>query len=262
MDLVVTTVREHYAAEMDTARQFASALNVPFVQRESRSVGNIKAAYGVNNILVFSRRKGPVVYTEGGEFFFHLSMAELRIKNIINGKDDHMVTAMELKSGMSVLDCTLGLGTDAIVASFIAGTAGKVIGLEHSPVVALVTRYGLQNFSGDNSEINHSMRNIQVCNLDYHQYLTRLPEKSFDIVYFDPMFRHPIQSSSNLKPLRYLADARPLDTLALQRARRIARNRVIVKETSNSPEFTRLGITTVFGGKYSSIQYGMLEAGG
>lgn len=262
MNLMVTTVREHYAADIDTARQFAAELKVPFVPRGGKSVTDLKNEYGVDSLLVFSKRKGPVVHTEGGEFFFHLSMAELRIKNIINGKHDHMIAAMELTPGMTVLDCTLGLGTDAIVASFIAGNSGQVIGLEHSPVVALITRYGLQNFSCDNSEINQCMRNIRVCNWDYHRYLAQLPENSVDIVYFDPMFRHPIQGSSNLKPLRYLADARPLDASVLQKARCIARKRVIVKETKNSSEFTRLGIHTVFGGKYSSIHYGMLAAGG
>lgn len=59
-------------------------------------------------------------------------MAELRIKNIIDGNPDHMTTVMGLTKGMSALDCTLGLGTDAIVASYIAGESGLIQALEGS----------------------------------------------------------------------------------------------------------------------------------
>lgn len=49
-----------------------------------------------------------------------------------------MVEAMDLKPKMSVLDCTLGLGTDATVASYIVGENGKVVGLESATLIYLI----------------------------------------------------------------------------------------------------------------------------
>lgn len=202
------------------------------------------------------------VHTDDGEYFFHLSMAELRIKNLINGKHDHMITAMGLAAGMSVLDCTLGLATDAIVASFVAGEAGKITGLESSPVIALVAELGLQHFVGEANQkydITSALRRIKVENADFNHYLEALPDNSFDIVYFDPMFRNPIYKSSNLNPIRSLADKRPLGIAAVKQACRVAKRKVVVKEAAGSREFERLGITTTTGGKYSSVQYGIID---
>jgi ubiquinone/menaquinone biosynthesis C-methylase UbiE len=95
--------------------------------------------------------------------------------------------------------------------------------------------------------------------VDYHQYLKLLPDNSFDIIYFDPMFRNPINKSSNLKPIRTLADMRSLTTESIKEARRVAKKRVVIKEAAGSNEFTRLGIVTTVGGKYSSIKYGIID---
>jgi hypothetical protein len=261
MDLLVTTAYNPSCAIETLGRQIAAEFNVPFTVREKNSLATLKDNFGVSTLVV-ATQKGPIVHTPGGEYFFHLHMAELRIKNLKNGKHDHMITAMALEPGMAVLDCTLGLATDAIVASFITGSQGKIVGLEASTVIALVTKLGLQNFSSDDDSITASLQRICVENIDYHDYLTALPAQSFDVVFFDPMFRHPIYRSSNLKPLRYLADTRPLSLEALHQACRIAKKRVVVKEAQNSSEFRRLGISATVGGKYSSIHYGVIEAGG
>ncbi|MCP6429085.1 hypothetical protein NL523_27605, partial [Klebsiella pneumoniae] len=91
----------------------AGKLAVPFVPRNHYSLAALKEKYELNALIVVTTT-GPIVHTSAGEYFFHLSMAELRIKNLLNGNHDHMVTAMGLRPGMSVLDCTLGLATDAI----------------------------------------------------------------------------------------------------------------------------------------------------
>lgn len=261
MDTVVTTVRNYSSREQQLGLEFATALKTAFVVRNNDSLESIMQKYKARTILVVTK-KGPVVYTPGGEFFFHLSMAELRIKNLKNGKHDHMVDAMALTPGMSVLDCTLGLATDAVVASFTVGDAGKVVGLESSPLVALIARYGLTYYNGAGEELNSALRRIMVQEVDYHQFISSLPDRSFDVVYFDPMFRYPVKNSSNMKPLRFLADDRPLHPGIIKDACRIARQRVVVKELRGSSEFKRLGLTTVFGGKYSSISYGVVETGG
>ncbi len=260
-NLVVTTTYKPSDSLLSLANQFAERLNCPITPRKHYSLERIRQEYNVDHVLVIME-KGPVLHVNGcSEFFFHLSMAELRIKNIINGKHDHMVNAMGLTAGMSVLDCTLGLATDAIVASFVTEWKGKVTGLEISPVVSLITGYGLLNFNNKCPEITESLRRINVINADYNSYLQKMPDKSVDVVYFDPMFRRPVKESSNMKPLRYLADPRPLDSHSLAEACRVATYRVIVKEANGSPEFQRLGITRVTGGKYSGVNYGIIELG-
>lgn len=261
MDLVVTTVQHPSDAINTLAGYIASTLHIPFVARDKHSLMALKIHYQVDNIIV-AAQKGPLVNTPGGEYFFHLNMAELRIKNLLNGKHDHMVSAMSLEAGMSVLDCTLGLATDAIVASFVAGPTGTVLGLETSPVVAFIASYGLQHFITDEQDITEALRRIRVNHTHSYNYLKSLPDNSYDIVYFDPMFRHPIHSSSNVKPLRYLADNSALTKNTLKEACRVAKKRVVVKESIKSNEFTRLGIDLIYGGKYSSVHYGVIEIGG
>jgi len=258
MDLLVTTIQNPSYTIEQLAQQIAKTLQIPFIPRDRCSLIAMRNSYQAENVIVVTK-EGPVVHTLGGEYFFHLSMAELRIKNLINGKNDHMIAAMSLTAGMSVLDCTLGLATDAIVASFIVGHSGKVVGLEASPIIAFIASYGLQHFNHNEERITKALRRIQVQHMNCHDALKNLPNNSFDIVFFDPMFRQPIYSSSNLKPLRYLADNSPLAESTIIEACRVARKQVVIKEANHNNEFERLGITTICGGKYSSIQYGIIK---
>ena len=75
------------------------------------------------------------------------------------------------------------------------------------------------------------------------------------------MFRHPLLASENLNPLRYAADHRAATPELIAAARRVARHRVVMKETSKSGEFARLGFPEVVGGKYSPVHYGVLRVG-
>lgn len=259
MNCIITTAVKPDTTLEQTARAIAGQLPALFVARAGQSLEQLKTSHQTDVIIAVTK-KGLVAHTANGDFFFHPSMAQLRIKNLISGKDDHMVSAMNLTAGMSVLDCTLGLGTDAIVASYVTGPCGQVTGLEAAKIISLITDSGLKHYQTDG--IDAALRRINVVHADYHHYLAGLPEKSFDIVYFDPMFRRPIDSSSNIKPLRQLADNRALTPAALRQAVRVARKRVVIKETRHSGVFAELGIKHTTGGKYSSIHYGMIEAGG
>ncbi|MBP2635905.1 MAG: rsmJ [Firmicutes bacterium] len=259
MDLIVTTAQQTIPCISRQAEEIAKRLAVPFIPRKHSSLAALKEQYGINQLIV-ATANGPVVHTPAGEYFFHLSMAELRIKNIVNGNHDHMVTAMNLRTGMSVLDCTLGLATDAIVASFVTGETGRVVGLESSPIITVVADYGLQHFVVDSEvDITSALRRVKVENADYSERLQAVADNTFDIVYFDPMFREPIFKSSNVNPIRSLANMQPLTAEAIRQACRVAKEKVVVKEAAGSSEFARLGITTVVGGKYSSINYGIID---
>lgn len=257
---VITTSQNPSGSLQDHACAVAQQSGACFINRDHYSLAAIKELCNTDCILVFTQ-KGPILQTPQGEYFFHLSMADLRIKNLIIGKHDHMIAAMQLTSGMSILDCTLGLGTDAIVASFATGSNGYVTGLESSELIALIARLGLSEFQHDLLGITQALRRIQVIHADYCEYLALLPDNSYDIVYFDPMFRQPVYASSNFKPFRELADKRPLSLTAVNEACRVARTRIVMKEKRGSAEFERLGFTQIVGGKHSSIHYGIKEVG-
>ena len=255
---IITTGRKEQETSRQLAEKIAAELNIPLVERKKRSADRLKKEYAADFILV--AKDGMLrLLTPTGELFFHPNMAHLRIKNLRKGLGDHMVEAMQLKEGMTVLDCTLGMGADAIVASFVAGDNGQVTGVEVNPYLAAVIRHGCANFTADNQSVCAAMRRVKVESADYLDYLKTRPDKSFDIVYFDPMFRHPLEKSASLAPLRGAADHRPVSPEAIAEARRVAKKRIVFKENSRSHEFQRLGMDYVLGGKYSAVHYGVIE---
>ena len=164
---------------------------------------------------------------------------------------------------MRVLDCTLGLAADALVAAHAVGETGSVCGLESVPLIALMTRFGLDslqtNFADASPELRAAAGRIEVVPTDHAACMPELTDDAFDVVYFDPMFRRPKKSSSGIQSLRDYADARPLTRETLQQALRVAKSRVVIKELSGSSEFARLGIRHFAGGQHSSLQYGILH---
>ncbi len=259
LSTIVTTGRKVKDSSIALAKETARRLNIPFVQRHTESIAELREKHGVDFVLV--AKKGLLVLdTRDGEFFFHPNMAHLRLKNLRFGDGrDNMVEAMNLKAGMSVLDCTLGFGTDAIVASFAVGESGSVTGLESSPLIAEVTGYGLANYHAENYPIQEAMRRICTISSDYLDYLRQAEDNSYDVVYFDPMFRYPLMESRNLNPLRLAANHDPVSREAVNEAIRVARHRVVLKENARSEEFERLGFPMIAGGKYSKVHYGVIE---
>jgi hypothetical protein len=88
-----------------------------------------------------------------------------------------------------------------------------------------------------------------------------LPDNSYDIVYFDPMFRIPVRSSSAMAPLRAFAEERPLAEADVRHAVRVARKRVVLKDHRDSGEFRRLGFALARKSS-SPVAYGVIECDG
>lgn len=258
-NFIVTTTRKPDAATEDLAQKISEKLGGQFIRRENFSFDALKKSHGAENILLVKKNSLSVVTVEG-ELFFHPNTAHLRIKNLRGGDGDRLIDALKISAGSKVLDCTLGLGSDAIVESFIVGESGKVVALENNPLIAEVVGYGLKNFLDDSPHILQAMRRIDVINADCGEFLKTCADKSFDAVYFDPMFRRPIQKSSGLNPIRPLADTRPLTPEIIREACRVAKFRVVMKEHSGSTEFSRLGFKVADGGKYSSVAFGVIES--
>lgn len=258
--LVTTALRKNSWVE-DQAKGIANRLNMPYVARDDYSLQQLAAKFNGKGLLVVSR-SNLIAYIAGQEFFYHPGMSKLRIKSLEDGYNDQMINAMGLQPHKSVLDCTLGLGSDALVASHVVGSAGMVIGLEINPLLAYIVTAGMKSYPTDDPAMIQALNGIKVVNCDYRTYLKALPSASVDVIYFDPMFRKPLLKSSSMSPLRGLAHHHPVDEGSLLEACRIARGRVVLKERANSGEFARLGFSTVIGGKNSPVAYGVIEVGG
>ena len=257
--LIITTAQRPDAGTARQAEEIARELGVPYIQRNKESLEIISQG-SQNNILVVAS-KGLKLITPQGDFVFHPSMSKLRIRNMVRGEGDALAAAMDLSPGNTVLDCTLGLGADAILTAFAVKSAGRVIGLESNPLLAFIVKEGLRTYKDENQDLNEAMRRVEVICANHQEYLTKQLDASFDVVYFDPMFRRPVSRSSSMEPLRRLAIPDAVTVETINEAKRVAARRVVLKETRNSPEFARLGFHQVVGGRYSPVAYGIITKG-
>ena len=79
----------------------------------------------------------------------------------------------------------------------------------------------------------------------------------FDVVYFDPMFRRPVQGSVSMDALRPLAYEHPLSSDAIRLALELA-PRVVIKER-NEYVLREYGCQEFVGGKYSRVKFGIIR---
>ena len=226
------------------------------MERQHRSIPLLREFYQAANVVVWENGR-PLLHALSGErLFFHPSMAKNRLSFYRKkGERDMMMKAIDLQPGESFLDCTFGLGSDAIVASYLS-QYGDILGLESSPPLAFVVSWGMKNYQSRMSWLDDAIHRIRLINRDHCEYLAELPDNSFDVVYFDPMFREPMLKSVSMNPLRPLTNHKALDTESIQQARRIARQRVVVKERLSSGELDRLGCQQIMHSKNNSIAYG------
>lgn len=259
--MIVTTPHEAGAALAARAQQLAREWDVSFVERRKQPLSRL---YAHDFDVLVVTESGFKAYRQGQDkpLFFHPGMAMLRIKRLLRGDTDAMVQAFGLAEGDVVLDCTLGLAGDSIVASYAAGASGRVVGLESQHLLARVMADGLSRYESGIQELDTAMRRIEVRNENHLTFLTQCENNSFDIVYFDPMFFTPIETSESISPLRPFADHTPLTEEAVTEAKRVARRRVVMKNHSQSPDFVRFGFRRVPKATERSFTYGIIDTGG
>ena len=135
-----------------------------------------------------------------------------------------------------LLDCTFGLGADALFAARVVGPGGKVVAIEKSlPLFAVASEPLRQPWA-------EGFAPIDLRHADSAELLPLLEAKSFDVVLFDPMFGRPNRSSNAFGMLRRYADSAPLTAQMLTDARRVARRWVVIKGSRYSKDFKKLGL--------------------
>ena len=211
------------------AREACTELGLRFVPRKKRSVSKMSREYAAHVIVAGKERYEYYPKGAAAPFFFHPNSAAFRLKRLARGETDPMIVACNLQEGDSFLDCTLGIGSDSIVAAFVTGSKGKVVGVEANPNVAFIVGKGMQTYDTSELPLTACMRHIEVVCSEAVAYLKSLPDNSFDIVYMDPMFEEIIEESNNFEALREAGEHLALTKEWVDEAIRVAKRRVVLK---------------------------------
>lgn len=245
------------SAAIETAKAMAAQLGVAYVERPHNQVLEaFMAAQGLAAVIVLEK-DGPRIHSEHGTFAYHPGMAEIRVQQLLRGAPDHLVRALDLHPGARVLDCTLGLASDAAVSACVAGSTGRVVGLEASLLLHFAVQHGLAHYECKTPLLTAALRRVEAVHAVAAEYLATCAPNSFDVVYFDPMFRHPVQGSKAMEALRPLSLEEPLARSTVELALKVA-PRVVIKERSEYL-LAEYGCQEYVGGKYSRIKFGIIR---
>lgn len=239
MSTVITTAGRPDDQSLQLALEASAILGYPIVERKKQSVSRMQNTHGSAVIVAGKNRYDLYRIGMDEPFFFHPNSAAFRLKRLMNGETDPLIEITQLQKDDSFLDCTLGLGSDSIIASFIAGENGKVLGIEADPAVAFITGCGLRSFPTESEQLVQAMTRIEVIQSEAVEFLSLQPDSSWDIVYIDPMFHSPIAESSNFTPLRQAGVHSSLTDEWIEQAHRVCKRRVVVKDRFDSPVFQR-----------------------
>jgi hypothetical protein len=257
--MIVTTGMKPTEEETALAESLAAELGGRFVPRGGASLAKLLRRFRADRVLVTGPDGLRLHTDDGGQpLRYHPGMGLVRAKRLREGGSDPLVEISGARPGDRVLDCTAGLAGDAFVFSRAVGPTGRVVALESEPVLYVIVREGLRVYATGMDDLDADLRRIELIRTDHAAYLASLPSGSFDIVYFDPMFRIPVHESSSMVPLRGVANPAPLSSEAVREAKRVARRVVVMKENRDSGEFERLGFTRVPTKKTSAVAYGVI----
>lgn len=258
MKIAVTTTREADESLNDKAKSISKELNIEYIKRGNYSIKNTILKNDFDYLVVVEKDK-IVIKGEDSTVFWHPNLSELKIKSMRQGNKESIIEATNLEKGNSILDCTLGLAGDSLVFSSVVGETGSVVGTEINKYIAYLSKNGLQDYN-DNSETLNCANNIEVVNESYEDYLLKQGDNSFDVVYFDPMFKEANKKSTTINSFRIFADHKGLTKEILNEALRVCKKRVVIKERQGFNDFERLGIEKYYGSKKSgSVIYGIIE---
>ncbi|ARK23478.1 hypothetical protein SporoP37_01390 [Sporosarcina sp. P37] len=258
MNVIITTAGRPDEQSAVLVKHAADALQAPAVERKKRSVPKLQDIYQCDVLVAGKDRYS--FYKRGSEqpFFFHPNSATYRLKRIEKGETDPLAAASGLMPGDAFLDCTLGLGSDAIIAASIAGEDGTVEGIEADKVIAFLTKTGLHSFPIDFPLLQEAMKRIEVIHSEAVTFLKSCPDNSRDIVFLDPMFTTPIEESANFEVLREIGATNSVTEEWVTEAVRVCRRRVVLKDHYQSPVFERFGFNQQIR-SYTKVHYGVLE---
>ncbi len=193
----------------------------------------------------------------GQRFFFHPSLAVIRKSNIDSGQRDYLIESLDLDGDEEVLDCTLGLGSEAIlIAHFLP--QGEVVGIESSSLVKIIVENGMKHSENLYKWIREAVKRIKIFEDDYKEYVKK-SERKFDCIYVDPMFEHPRYDSSAMNSMRPFADHSTISGDDIEALKKKAKKRVVVKARWNDSIFEKYDFDYIVGSEKSDVGYGVID---
>ncbi|MEA0553361.1 class I SAM-dependent methyltransferase [Lysinibacillus irui] len=238
---IVTTAGRPDEVSMALAAFACQELGATFEPRKKRSIHKMSQALQAHLMVAGKNRYDYYAYGAQEPFFFHPNSAAFRLKRVARGETEPFLEAAQLQQGDSVLDCTLGLAADAMLAAYTVGEAGRVVGLEANPNVAFIVRQGMQAYDTAELPLTACMRQIEVIQSEAIHYLKTLPDNAFDVVYMDPMFEEIIEEANNFQALRQAGEHVTLTDEWVHEAKRVAKKRVVLKAHFRSEWFAIYG---------------------
>lgn len=256
--MIITTSARTNDRMIDKARMLAAELDADYVTRRKHSVEALQESRKEDCIVVGKNRLELFQYGEQEPFFFHPSSAMFRIKRLARGEADPLVEAADLKRGKTLLDCTMGLASDSIIASFTVGAEGKVTSLEGNKYISYIVKEGLAQWDSGLEEMDDAMRRIEVQTCLSLSFLQALPDNSYHCVYFDPMFEESIEESEGISALKKFAVYDDLTAEMMKEAVRVAQERVVLKDHFRSERFEKYGFS-VKKRKSAKFHFGVID---
>jgi hypothetical protein len=242
------------SGSFEEARELAERFGLEAQPRADRVIPELVEAAAGAPVFILGKARADLVH-RGGAHRASVGMGFLRLVRARQGEVDPLVRAAELRAGDHVLDATLGLAGDALVAAHATET--KVIGLEANPVLAAFVTAGLRRLLVPGQV---AAARIEVRCADHRAALREMPDRSVDVVLLDPMFRSAGESGALFDLVRELAEHAPLAPETLAHARRVARRGVLVKDAPPGHELARLGLRPLPSRRSPRIVFGWAAA--
>ncbi len=222
--VAITTAKRINEKQLKQVKILMGQFRLPFLARDKRSIKTLFAQHDLTYLFVVESNQ--IYLTDGQDrFFWHPNTALLKLKERVGGP---LIEALAVRPTDSVLDCTMGLATDALVIANFLSEGGSVTALESNAYIAYLTQHGIT--SAPYQIIRQLASRITIINCDYRDYLPDLAPNSVDVIYFDPMFKQTNKASTGICGLRKLANKAVITRAIIEMAGRVARRRIVVKE--------------------------------
>lgn len=241
--LFVTTRKKPTVTEVRLAEDLAARHDLPLVARVGRSIAHHARETGRPTALVV-RADAINLVTGEARLGFHPNMAARRIAGR-GAQGDHYLRVAGIGPGDHVLDCTCGMGADAISAAHAVGDTGRVVALEAAPILADIVATGMAGYAKGSDALITAMRRVEVIAARAREHLATLPSDSFDVVAFDPMFAWPQDGAHGLDLVRAFAVDDVPDAAVLTEARRVARRCMVMADGVPGPRLEALSVPIV-----------------
>ena len=173
----VTSNKNDNRILIEQAKAWAQQLHVPYVKRyDNGSLDAMLADHHLEALLI-AGKNGPQLYSPEGMLLYHPGLGKVRWQRVVQRHEkDNFLTAMDIRPGQRVLDCTVGLAADALLASQAVGESGKVVGLEASLPLWFLSSRGIMLYKSKLAELLLDLRRIEIIHAEASAYLKMLPE--------------------------------------------------------------------------------------